>query len=103
MAEYSKLTVSQSAWMNVILSKLEPEHLGLLLTIQKDGKHSPINASKEKLRDLRALGLLKHNTDSMEKSTEVWLTDLGNEIATTLTTKSLEVGENNGIVNDNNG
>jgi hypothetical protein len=103
LAEYSKSAVTQSVWMNVILSKLDPEHLGLLLTIQKDGKHTAIKASKSKLRDLRALGLLRHNNETMEASTEVWLTELGNEIATTLISKPLIIEENNTGENKNNG
>ena len=103
LAEYSQSAITQFAWMNVILSRLSPEHIGLLLTIQREEKHNIINASKDKLRDLRSFGLLRHDSDSMEKSTEVWLTDLGNEIASTLTTKSLTTEKEDKKEINNNG
>lgn len=91
IAELSKLAINRSVLMNIILSKLDPEHLGLLITIFKEGKHRPIAANKNRLRDLRSFGLLHHNNPTMADSTEVWLTNLGNEIADALSSETIDL------------
>lgn len=71
----------QSDWVKAIISELDSDHLGLILTIEKAGKYSHLGGIKDKLRDLRSKGLLNHDKETMKDSREVWLTELGLEVA----------------------
>ncbi len=82
---YSELLTQQEEWVRVIISELTSEQIGTLIAIHKSGKTNA--RDKNLLRILRGRGLLLHNAPSMAESTEVWLSELGNEIASRLTKK----------------
>ena len=88
---YSELLTKQDEWVRVIISELTSEQIGTLIAIHKSGKANA--QDKNLLRILRSHGFLLHNAPSMAESTEVWLSKLGNEIASRLTKE--EVAQNN--------
>jgi hypothetical protein len=71
----------QAAWIQMLLSQLDSEQIGLLLSISKVDKYPATGALKDRLRSLRARGLIHHNEATMEAATEVWLTELGRDLA----------------------
>ena len=91
LQDFSELAARKATWMQILLSQLSSEHIGLLFTIHKAGKYSPPKALKEKLSDLRSRGLLQHNATTLTESTQVWLTDLGEELAEALLESPIDV------------
>ncbi len=79
LEDISKRIVRQAGWVQILLSQLTSDEVGLLLAISKTDKFSAKNALKDKLRILRANGLLQHNKQTMSDAEEVWLTDLGKD------------------------
>ncbi len=79
LEDLSDRIVKQAGWVQILLSQLESDGVGLLLAISKVDKFTATNALKEKLRSLRSRGLIQHNKATMADSTEVWLTKLGND------------------------
>ena len=91
LQDFSELAVQKAVWVQILLSQLSSKHMGLLFTIYKEDKYTPTNALKNELRDLRARGLLHHDAPTMNESTQVWLTDLGKELAKTMLESPVEV------------
>lgn len=69
-----------SAFSQIFLQGLEVEDVGLLNEISKTEKYLPKGAIKDRLRGLRAKGLIDHNQTTMAESTEVWLTETGKRL-----------------------
>jgi hypothetical protein len=84
----STITTQKAIGFQLILSKLKEEHLSLIMAIYKEGKFPIKNISA--LRILRNYGLLKHDQSSMAKSSYVWLSLLGNELAQVLSTQNFD-------------
>ena len=82
LKDYSRLLSQQAEWIRIILSEMTAEQISLLLAIYRAGRYEA--RSKDALRALRARGLLHHNALTMKASTEVWLSDLGKEVASHL-------------------
>ncbi|GAB5527108.1 MAG: hypothetical protein Roseis2KO_49800 [Roseivirga sp.] len=91
LQDYSKIIATKSIWSQILLSKLDSEHIGLLLTIQKEGTFKIQGTVKNKLRDLRSHGLLTHDKATMEESSEVQLTKTGKELAEFLSAPELKI------------
>jgi hypothetical protein len=77
--------------LRMLVDGLNGDHIGWLINIHKVGKYEPSDAIKEKLRPLRNRGLLVHDSNSMHEAKYVWLTALGEELATVLLTTSPEL------------
>lgn len=86
--DLSKLFELEIDWMRAVVSQLNSEHIGLLISVHKAGKYRPRQGEKNNLRVLRSRGLLKQNAPTMLQSTTVWLSNLGSEIAEALITSS---------------
>lgn len=71
----------QAAWVQMLLNQLGSEQIGLLLSISKVERYPATGALKNRLRSLRARGLIQHNEATMEAATEVWLSKLGRDFA----------------------
>ena len=82
LKDYSRLLGQQAEWIRIILSEMTTEQISLLLAIYRAERHEA--RDKDALRALRARGLLHHNAPTMNASTEVWLSELGKEVASHL-------------------
>lgn len=82
LKDYSRLLGQQAKWIRIILSEMTAEQISLLLAIYRAERHEA--RDKDALRALRARGLLHHNAPTMGASTEVWLSELGKEVASHL-------------------
>ncbi len=80
--DYSRLLDRQAEWIRTIVGDLTSEQIALLIAVYKAGRYPAVN--KDALRVLREKGLLFHNAPSMGESNEVWLSDIGKEIASNL-------------------
>lgn len=78
---YEEKLASGPAWMQIAISELSAEEIGLLLTVYRAGRLPATEALKPSFRQLRARGLLRHDEGSMTSATQVWLTQLGSELA----------------------
>ena len=81
LEDISKRMVKQAAWIQILLSEMTKDEMGLLLQISKVNRYSATDALKTKLRSLRAKGLIQHDMSTMAESKNVWLTELGHELA----------------------
>jgi hypothetical protein len=81
------------AWAKILMANLSSEEVSLLLAIFFSPKHrfQAIDSLKDRFRGLRSRGLLKHNEEWMSKSTEVWLTELGEKLCENLV-HSIQLG-----------
>lgn len=82
LKDYSRLLSKQAEWIRIILSEMTAEQISLLLAIYRAERYEARN--KDTLRALRARALLHHNAPTMSASTEVWLSELGKEVASHL-------------------
>jgi hypothetical protein len=82
LKDYSRLLGQQAEWIRIILSEMTAKQISLLLAIYRAERHEA--RDKDALRALRARGLLHHNAPTMGASTEVWLSELGKEVASHL-------------------
>lgn len=80
--DYSALLQNQAEWIRIILSDLTSEQISLLLAIYHSGRYEA--REKNQLRALRARGLLLHNAPTLGDSNEVWLSELGKDLASSL-------------------
>ena len=80
----SQKVVEKAAWVQILLSRMSNEEVGLLLAISKVEKYPATGGLKDKFRSLRAKGLIQHDKPSMHESSEVWLSELGKEFAEAL-------------------
>ena len=74
----------QAAWVQILLSQLTDDEVGLLLAMSKTERFAAADALKGKLRSLRARGLIQHDMPKMADSKEVWLTELGQDFVKVL-------------------
>ena len=73
--------INHSALTKTLLSNLSSSHIGLLIHLHNNGNRKKLyEYEKDLFRDLRAKGLVVHNAESMKKSNEIELTDLGLDI-----------------------
>ena len=77
--DISDRIAKQVGWVQILLSQLTGDEIGLLLAISKTNNFSATNALKEKLRKLRSRGLIQHNMPTMTDSDTVWLTEVGKD------------------------
>jgi HAMP domain-containing protein len=75
----SGLVSTRVGWVKAVASRLAPEHVGLLLQIQRAGRYAFPAGVRTQLRVLRNSGLIEHNAPSLGESTEVWLSKAGEE------------------------
>lgn len=79
-------------WVKVALPTLTSSEVGLLVELSmREGGFAVTDALKRQLRNLRNAGLLDHNKETLEESTEVSLTQAGSEIAAWLKENHAEV------------
>lgn len=76
--------VQRATWAQIVLSQLRSEDVGLLLAVSAAKTYPATEALKNQLRSLRARGLIQHDKATMAESSEVWLSDLGQELANLL-------------------
>lgn len=76
--------VQRAAWAQIVLSQLRSEDVGLLLAISTVRRYPATEALKHQLRSLRARGLILHDKATLAESSEVWLSELGQEVASLL-------------------
>ena len=69
----------QSGWVQILLSQLTSDEVGILLAMSKTDKFPVKDDLKKKLRSLRNRGLIEHDEPKMRDSREVYLTKLGEE------------------------
>lgn len=82
--DISERIVRQSAWVQILLSQLTNDEVGLLLAIAKTERFAATDALKNTLRSLRARGLIQHDMPTMADSKEVWLTGIGQDFVRVL-------------------
>lgn len=81
LKDYSKLLEHQAEWVRLTLSDLNSEHISTLLAVNKVEKYQVAGAKVNNMRVLRDRGLLQHNAPELGRSTEVWLSPLGKDLA----------------------
>lgn len=84
--EVTSITAGMSPWVQLVTSQLSSRDIGLLLLIHSEGRlkntdHINFDSVRENLRELRYRGLLHHNQQTLQDSSEVWLTKLGTRLA----------------------
>ena len=79
LEDISERVAGQTAWVQILLSHLTKDEIGLLLAISKVKRFTITNALKDRLRSLRGQGLIQHDKSTMKASTKVWLTELGHD------------------------
>lgn len=67
-------------WARGVLSAMEPGHLGLLLAVSKAERMPISGGTQQSLRDLRNLGLIEHDRQSLSGSSYVWLNSAGRDL-----------------------
>lgn len=79
---------------NTVLRDLEPDLSGLLVNLSRTEK-APLDRSHiDHLRQLRDRGLVEHDRQRLRDSEEVWLTQLGKEVAEILARPNKELDLN---------
>lgn len=71
-------------WAKGLLSEMGARHLGLLLALAKSERVRVNPAVIGSLRELRNLGLIEHDRDSLAGSEFVWLTSAGRDLKSAL-------------------
>ncbi|MCK9386427.1 MAG: hypothetical protein M0Q15_17595 [Nevskia sp.] len=79
-------------WVNAVLSQLSSEEVGLLLSVTRQRTYTPSAATKKHLRSLRDRGLIEHDKSTLEDSSVVWSTSLGQELTNALLGRLTEPG-----------
>ena len=82
--DLSNRLIRQAAWVQMVLTQLSSDQIGILLSISKVEKYPAKEALKNQLRALRARGLIYHDKPTMADSNEVWLSELGKELTDTI-------------------
>ena len=75
---------AKSAWVHLVVSKLDGDSLTLLLSIARVDVYEVRHAIKPALRRLRDFGLIIHDRETLESSATVKATELGCELARAL-------------------
>ena len=75
-----KVRGEHPAWAHIILSQLQPEHIGLLMLIGRVEDFEVHDANRGLVRGYRSHGLVAHDGGSITKATVAWLTPLGREL-----------------------
>lgn len=90
LQDISTLLVKRAAWIQILLSQLSSDEIGLLLNTSK-AKKLVITSDRmrEQLRILRNRGLILHDKPAISNSTQAWLSDLGKELVSALLESSM--------------
>ena len=73
------------AWAKGLLSEMGARHLGLLLALSKSDRIRINRAVIGSIRELRNLGLVEHDQDSLAASEWAWLSSAGRDLINALT------------------
>ena len=80
-----KLSPGASPWMRTMYAELAPDHIALVvLLFERREKQKRSSYHIDKLRQLRDRGLLLYDQGTLAGSNEIWLSDLGKELAKAL-------------------
>jgi hypothetical protein len=80
-----KLSPGASPWVQTMYSELAPDDIALILLFyERREKQKRSSFHIDKLRQLRNRGLLLYDQGTLASSNEVWLSDLGKELAKAL-------------------
>jgi hypothetical protein len=87
----SSLVTSTSIpdWAKEFLSEMGARHLGLLLTLSKTERLRISPAVIRSLRELRDLGLVEHDQDTIGESEYAWLSGAGRDLVAVLSSSSV--------------
>jgi hypothetical protein len=86
-----KLSPNASPWVRTMCAELAPDHIALLIVLhEKREKQNRSAYLIDKLRHLRDRGLLLYDQATLAKSNQIWLSDLGKELAKALTEEGHE-------------
>lgn len=92
LRDLSELAVRKSVGIQMLLSQLDGPHVALLLAVYRAGLYAPqTEAIRQKLRDLRDLGLLSYDGPTLAESAHVRVSAYGEEVARVLSEPPSEV------------
>jgi hypothetical protein len=81
---YDSLIAELPPWMQIMLKNITPDEIGILLSIYRVDRYSPSPALMHYMRHLRDRHLIAHDGPTLSASKQVWVTDVGHQIAEAL-------------------